>query len=106
MLQRVEPSFQLERAGANRRFTLSGEVDLAVAGGLVELLRRSCDGAEDLTLDLSGLSFLDSSGIHAFIEIKRLLRGRLILESPTDPVARVFDLVGLARLPGIEIRRI
>jgi len=99
-------SFRVHRAGADRRFKLSGEVDMAVADGLVEVLQAQLNGGGDLTLDLSELAFIDSTGIHALIRISQRLGGdgRLILESPAGGVARVLEIVGIDRFPHVEIR--
>ena len=63
-------------------------------------------GDGDITLDLSDLSFIDSSGIQALIQAADKLdnRGRLILRAPGKTVMRVFELVRLETAPNIEIR--
>ena len=73
---------------------------------LVDLVRGSMDGARDIVLNLSDVTFLDSGGIDALIRISRLVdgRGRLIIQSPSGVVARVLEIVGADRFPSFEIR--
>jgi anti-anti-sigma factor len=86
------------------RFRLLGELDLS---GVEALMSVVGDGNGDrLVFDLSELTFLDSSGISAFV---RIARGRddgsaLVLEAPRPEVRRVLDLVGLSAAPNLEIR--
>jgi anti-anti-sigma factor len=56
-------------------------------------------------LDLSELSFIDSSGIRTLLVAAETLgaRGRLILESPSEPVLRTLRLVGIEQAQNIEI---
>ncbi len=98
--------FRLDRVGADGHFKLSGEVDMAVADRLVELLTTSLDGTRDVTLDLRDLCFIDSSGIRALIRISQSLRGRgrLILEAPRGVVDHALQIIGIEQLPEIEVR--
>ena len=90
--------FQVSRhEGETRTFHLAGELDLSSIDALVRAVAPSLDGPGDLVLNLSKLQFVDSTGIRAFLDFGRQLRGRgrLVLEAPTRPVRRVFDLMGL-----------
>ncbi len=82
---------------------LSGELDHHEARGLLgsiddlieEFMPREC------VLELSGLSFMDSSGIAVIVrsaEKMRLLRGRLSIENPSAQVMRVLEAAGIERL--------
>lgn len=57
----------------------------------------------ELVLDLSELTFLDSTGIQAFLVVAGQNRGGLVLRRPQQPVRRVFDLVGIDRHEGIRV---
>lgn len=86
------------REDQTRTFHLVGELDLSSIDELVRAVSPSLAGPGDVVLDLSKLQFVDSTGIRAFLDFGRKLRGqgRLILESPTRPVRRVLDLMGVA----------
>lgn len=96
----VEP-----QEGDARRFRLAGELDLATSQLLTEALSAQASQDGDLRLDLSELSFIDSSGIRTLLVAAESLgtRGRLILESPSEPVLRTLRLVGIEQAQNIEI---
>ncbi len=80
------------------RLLLIGELDVAVTEHLALRLRELRRGGYRVTLDLSGLQFIDSSGIQ---EIIRAVAGarrdgwELAVDGPmTEQVARTVDLVG------------
>ena len=76
----------------------SGEIDIATC----ELFRRGlleCEG--DVIVDLSAVTYMDSSGIGVLVkQIARLDEsdGSLRLCNAQEPVRRVIDLVGLTHL--------
>lgn len=72
------------------RYTMESIDDL-----IEEYLPRDC------VLDLSELSFMDSSGIAVIVrasERMRVLRGRIWVENPNKQVLRVIDAAGIDRL--------
>jgi anti-anti-sigma factor len=91
-------------AGA-RALALTGELDLATTPLLLERARLLTEHDGDVALDLSEVSFIDSQGIRAFIQIARSLdgRGRLILRAPSAEVRKLFEIVGVSRFPNIAV---
>ncbi|MEY2437936.1 MAG: anti-sigma factor antagonist [Acidimicrobiaceae bacterium] len=81
------------------RLLLSGEVDLATAGLVVQAVEAAAaNGATSVELDLSEVPFIDSSGIAAIVRSHRALQavdGRLTIGSKSPPVARVIELSGV-----------
>lgn len=78
-----------------------GELDLATAPLLRDAF-ADADRDEDAVavVDLSGVGFLDSSGLRVLAQCQRLLAGPdgvavLRLVVATDAVRRVFDVTGL-----------
>jgi anti-anti-sigma regulatory factor len=64
------------------------------------LARASVDGQREFVLELSGVSFLDSSGIKAVVALARELEGRgLVLRNPADNVRKVLGLVDVRGAP-------
>lgn len=98
--------FEVSRTDDPRGFRLAGELDIATAEKLSTALEPELEEGGDLVLDLSELVFMDSSGLRAIIQAALALRGtgRIVLASATAPVRRVFEVSGLGRVPGIEIR--
>jgi anti-sigma B factor antagonist len=100
----MRQQFEIETQGP-RTFRLSGELDISNSEHVSEVLVEALRAEGDLTLDISALTFVDSSGIRTLVQAARELegRGRLILRDPQVPVLRVIELMGLRRLPNLEI---
>jgi anti-sigma B factor antagonist len=89
------------RVGHRIVLAVSGELDIATA----PTLRASFDtaheyGAAELWVDLSDVSFMDSTGLRALLAVRRQLRERsasLAIVCPDGPVRRVFTIAGLDR---------
>lgn len=79
---------------------LRGEIDLASRAAVEEILLSAHRvGALELVLDLSGVTFMDSTGIHLLRAARqRATRSgyRLRLRNVPDHVRRLFDMAGLA----------
>ncbi|MEV4726382.1 STAS domain-containing protein [Micromonospora humida] len=79
---------------------LVGELDLSSAGALnTEIDRLAAGGERHLLLDLTGLTFCDSTGIAAFVRGDNLAAARggwLRLYGATGRVDRVLQITGLA----------
>ena len=98
-----EPGLTVDRS-PDGTLVLSGELDLATAHVLQSVLDQGTADA-DITLDMSGLDFMDSTGIKLIITAARRLEGgnRLILRSPAAPIRRVLDLVQIDRVPSVKV---
>jgi anti-anti-sigma factor len=83
--------FSVEERNGVRVIRLWGELDLATADKLTEGL-SNLDGSA--VLDLSELTFIDSSGISALVH-QYNRRGGLVLIGPRPNVARVLRIAGL-----------
>ena len=95
----------VERTDQPRGFRLIGELDASNVGMLSDALGREVGQGGDLTLDLGGLAFMDSSGIQVLIKTAQDLgtNGRLILKSPGDLVRRILSLIPMDKLTNVEI---
>jgi anti-anti-sigma factor len=96
--------FHVERIarGGGVRLVLSGELDLSGTDRLLSAGGNGPDGGT-LTLDLSGLSFMDSSGVKVFMNLDRRSRREgwtLAIDKPCGQVLRLLQLCGFdQRLP-------
>lgn len=93
-----------EREGDVHVVALSGEIDLANAGDVDEELKRvEATDAGAIIVDLSGLEYIDSTGLRVLITAharSRAESSRLSLLRPPDRLFRVFKIGGIAdRLP-------
>lgn len=86
--------------------TLVGEVDLESAPVLAEQFRRLVDQKPaKVIVDASGVTFMDSTGIHTLVEGKRSLHdidAEIVLVS-SRIVRRVLDLVFPAPLFAVRV---
>jgi anti-sigma B factor antagonist len=86
---------QLLSIEQGRSIRLAGELDMSTAAQLDEVLGTAVEHGGVITIDLSELTFMDSTGIGVFLRAAVSLRGRgcLILHGEQDRVRRVLDLV-------------
>src|SRR5438132_829054 len=96
---------QIERLDSARGFRLVGELDASNVGALRTALEPAIAEGGDLTLDLSALAFMDSSGIQILVTTAQGLgdRGALILVSPGSLVRRLLNLIPVERLENVRI---
>jgi anti-sigma B factor antagonist len=89
---------QIETDEANRSLRVTGELDLASASELSAALAPLVAEPGDVTIDVSELSFIDSSGVHALTKGAEALadRGAIRLVHPSAPVRSVLDMTGLS----------
>jgi anti-anti-sigma factor len=87
---------------------LSGEADATTAAELRDTLATQLGtGARLVTVDASGLSFLDSASLRVLILAARALRGRhgkLVFARPQPLVARLLEITGADRL--LDVREL
>lgn len=75
--------------------TVTGDVDLATAGQLRDALVRSAAAGHPLAVDLSGVRFLDATGIGALVAGRLATGGRFRVVGATGVVHRVLSITGL-----------
>ena len=95
----------IERTDRPRGFRLVGELDASNVTSLSEVLKPEIDRGGDLTLDLAGLAFMDSTGIQVLVRTAQGLEGRgnLVLVSPGNLVRRILELIPVQKLDNVEI---
>ena len=93
--------------GRSMTALVSGEIDHHGAREIMDTLEREINAAlpKSLELDLSGVTFMDSSGIAVLLRAHRRLNeleGRLTVRSiPTQP-RRVLDAAGVGRIISLQ----
>jgi anti-sigma B factor antagonist len=77
---------------------VSGDIDLASAPGLAQELRDAEGDADpEIVLDLSGVTFMDSTGLHVLLDAQERATGRGYMLRFRDVPAqtqRLLDLTG------------
>ena len=79
--------------------TISGEVDMAEADELLQVATAALsDGVCDLVLDLSEVTFIDSTGLGTLVAIRNATIDRAVtlhLRGTTPPVRRLMKITNL-----------
>jgi anti-anti-sigma factor len=87
------------RLGATAQVTAMGELCMESAGALQEAVARAgVDSAETLVVDLTAVTFADSSAIAALLGVARRAEARhvhLVVLAAPGPVVRLLDLTGV-----------
>jgi anti-sigma B factor antagonist len=100
----MELRLSTHQAGGATIVEAGGEVELHNAPRLREVLKRICETPGPCcVVDMSGVSFIDSTGVGVLVGALKRARehgGSLALACPQPRVRRVFEITGLlAALP-------
>jgi len=89
----------IDQVDGHSNVRVTGEVDLATATELRQRLNAViAAGTGDVDLDLSDVTFLDSSGVSVLLAARHALhdtRHQLTVRNPSKPVLRVLELSGV-----------
>jgi anti-sigma B factor antagonist len=91
--------FQVEVSGESAIVSVAGEIDVSTAPLLRDRLQQLA--ARFVTVDLSAMTFIDSTGLGVLVGAFRRLRedgGDLALRAPTRSTRKVLELTGLAQM--------
>ncbi|SFO91548.1 stage II sporulation protein AA (anti-sigma F factor antagonist) [Amycolatopsis arida] len=83
--------------------TVSGEVDLATAGEVTDAIEAAlrAPGTESVEVNLTEVSFLDSSGLRALVAGQKRAEEagkRLVVSDPQPQVRKVMEITGLSEV--------
>ena len=98
---------QREAGGEYVSLALIGSLDMtSIASVETRFLVATVGGGKHTIVDLSELTFVDSTGLHALVLYAREnnARGPLILANPSGFVLRVMQIMKLDGHPALEIR--
>ncbi|HEY1688818.1 MAG TPA: STAS domain-containing protein [Solirubrobacteraceae bacterium] len=83
----------------NHTLALAGELDLASARGLEQIVAEICaTDAKRIVVELSKVTFIDSSGLRALLGSREICAAHgheLTLSGCTDYVRKLLELTGL-----------
>ena len=93
--------------GAKGRVTLTGELDIATVPRVQQAVDAMlAEGVTQITIDLAGVGFVDSSGLRLFIVLDQRATSEgwtLALTRPTPQALTVFRVSGVEdELPFVE----
>jgi len=92
--------------GRDHVMVLTGELDCSTGSSLTPMLANVAQGARDVRLDLSGVTFLDVTGLRVLCDAAAALQDRgqrLVVEHPSRAVRRLVQLARMseaADIPG------
>jgi anti-sigma B factor antagonist len=94
------------RSNGTAVVTVTGELDLYTAPQLQETLDAAIAGTpHELVVDLSDVSFVDSSGLSVLIRAHKRLRpvaGSVVIRGAADQVYMAFELTRLTKVLTVE----
>lgn len=99
-------SLRLEEGEGPASFRLIGEVDLSNVPHMTARLREELQRADQLSLDVSGVTFMDSQGLRMLIELggEANQRGATVrVLNCSNQVMRLFEVAVPSGIPGVEI---
>lgn len=83
---------------------LSGEFDMSSVETFRLAVETSADPEREIVLDLTDLTFLDSSGIRAILTMAQEIgTNGVLLRNPRANVRRVIELIGIEGRSGIRV---
>lgn len=80
---------------------LKGDVDLESSPAAREILLKSVEGSGSVMVDLSSVSYIDSSGVASLVEALQAAKrngGKFALVAASDPTRRVLELARLDKV--------
>lgn len=89
--------------GATTTMTVVGEIDVNTCGQLQDALVAAI--GQHVALDLTGVGFIDSSGLRSVISGQRQITeagGSLKIVALSSPARRLLEITGLLELFGVE----
>jgi anti-anti-sigma factor len=99
-MKSVPVPFAIRVHGSNDgavRIEVEGELDMATAPELEDMLRRQIGAGNRVVLDLAAVTFIDSTGLHTIVSALNGSGEDGLSVSPTLPhqVQRVLEITGL-----------
>lgn len=79
----------------------TGDIDVSTVGDLREAVLAAATQADSARLDLSGVSFIDTTGLGALLELRSTLQGSGVgfeIMAADGPVRQAVEITGLAHL--------
>ncbi len=94
----MELSIEVQREGDDAVVILGGELDISTSPDLQNALAQLTDAPRHVAVDLSGLEFIDSTGLAALLGAHKALDdngGTLELRHPSKMVVGLVQITGL-----------
>jgi anti-sigma B factor antagonist len=99
-------SLQVDEVPGSRGLRLEGELDMMTVESLQPRLHEAAGAGGPLVVDLRALTFMDSTGIHAWTRAAKVLAAEgwcIYLHVSGGIVERVLEVAGVDRFPNIHV---
>ena len=100
--------FAIREGKGRLTLVLRGDLDAYTGPRFNQSLRSAVARTKgDVAMDMSDVTFVDSSGIAILVAVAKELRERgsqLVIQSPPQMVAKVLEMTGVNRLVRLERR--
>jgi anti-sigma B factor antagonist len=95
----VELGLESREVGSTSVVSVSGELDVFTAPQLEAILQKLVEQDRlEIVVDLSGVSFLDSTGLGAMVKALKWVKekgGSLVVVAADERIVKVFKITGL-----------
>ena len=98
-------TIEVRPSAGSLTLALMGELDLSSAPTLRACLEQLDPGVEEIVVDLTDVSFMDSTGLALLVSTEHTLTtrgGRLTVRRPSGAVRRVLMVSGVDQLVSVE----
>jgi anti-sigma B factor antagonist len=94
-----DPQFRLVGASGEEApiVTATGDIDLANVNEFQDMITKAASGASALTVDLSEVSYCDSSAVRALFSVAAITKLSLVVRSE-GPIRMLLSVSGLDRV--------
>lgn len=82
---------------------LNGELDMATVPALEDAIGDAVANGGPITLDLSQMTFIDSSGVGAILKASKAPSACINLHGAQEATRKLFDLMGIGMLPNVHV---
>lgn len=85
------------RSGCDEVIELAGELDFGTAPHLEAVIDRLMVIPDHIIVDVSELTFIDSTGLRLLLRASTLVEGRIWLKGPSRQILRLLEISGLSK---------
>jgi len=93
-------AYTVERDGAKLVVRVMGHLDVNTSSDFEKGVKAQLDGIEDLTIDMTGVDYVSSSGLRALLALQKLMfkQGTMQLVNVTPLVRDLLDETGFSEI--------
>lgn len=85
------------RSGCDEVIKLAGELDFGTAPHLEAVIDRLMVIPDHIIMDVSELTFIDSTGLRLLLRASTLVEGRIWLKGASRQILRLLEISGLSK---------